>query len=81
MQEGFIPDHGDMAATWVSVWVAGSPKAKQGFWKKAQTGYGVESWGEEDAWAISAHRCAACGLVELYAMERPDPDATLRKPK
>ncbi len=74
MTEGFVPDFGDMAATWVSMFVAGTPKSRASKMEKFFRGQGVAGWDEEDAWAISAFRCDACGRLELFAKNRPDPE-------
>lgn len=74
MTEGFIPDFGDMAATWVSVFVAGTPKSRASAMAKFFRGQGVAGWEDTDAWAISAHRCDSCGRIELFARNRPDPE-------
>lgn len=71
---GFIPDHADMAAIWVSMFVEGTPKARASFWQKLRKGHGVAEWSDEAVWAITAHRCSDCGRVELYAKDRPDPN-------
>ena len=78
MVEGFIPDFGDMAATWVSVFVAGTPKSRESAVAKFFRGHGVAGWDEEDAWAISAFRCESCGRLDLFVKNRPDP--ALRHP-
>ena len=73
MTAGFIPDHADMAAVWVSVFVEGTPQARASFWEKLNKGHGVTNWADEAVWAVTAHRCNDCGRVELYAKDRPDP--------
>lgn len=80
MTEGFIPDHADMGATWVSVFVGGQPKSRESFWQKFRKGHGVAPWEEDDVWALTAQRCESCGRVELFAKERPDPELMARKP-
>jgi hypothetical protein len=80
MEQGFVPDHGDVAATWVSVWVRGAPEVKQGWWKKVNSGFGVV-WEEQDAWALDAWRCGTCGLVDLVALRRPTPGTTSKDPQ
>lgn len=80
MAEGFVPDHGGAASTWVSVFVQGAPQAKTGFWEQMQKGAGVRNWEDEDVWAIQAFRCGDCGRLELFARERPDPSTSLKKP-
>ena len=79
MTVGFIPDHGAMAATWVSLFVSGTPKGRASAWEKWQKGHGVAAWADEEAWALSAYRCEDCHRVELYASERPDPSVTLHR--
>ena len=78
MTEGFIPDFGDMAATWVSVFVEGTPTSRASGVAKFFRGHGVAGWDEGAAWALSAHRCETCHRVDLFATSRPDPD--LRHP-
>ena len=78
MTEGFIPDFGDMAATWVSQFVAGAPKTRASAVAKFFRGHGAAGWDEGDAWAITAFRCESCGRLDLFAKNRPDPE--LRHP-
>lgn len=73
MAEGFMPDHGDMAATWVSIFVAGTPQARTSAMEKFFRGTGLKPWEDEAVWAVKAYRCESCGKLELYAKDRPDP--------
>ncbi len=77
---GFIPDHAGGAAIWSSMFVEGTPQARSSFWEKLRKGQGIAEWSEESVWAITAHRCTACGRLELYAKDRPDPDTHGRPP-
>ena len=65
LEAGFIPDFGH-GATWVAVWVSGTPDRKKGFWETLRTGAGVATAGSEVR-TLEAHRCRKCGRVELYA--------------
>ena len=75
LEEGFIPDAGH-AQTWAAVWVAGAPSSKSTLMEVLRTGGGVSVTGV-NAKAIDAHRCTACGHLELYATRAPDPKQTL----
>lgn len=77
LEEGFIPDVGT-AQTWLAIWVPGAPSTSKGFWERLRTGGGVSLDGT-NAKAIEAHRCSACGHLELYATHAPDPGSTLAR--
>ena len=81
MSIGFIPDHGGMASTWITLFVEGAAKARASAWQKVQRGAGLEGWNPNEAWAITAYRCADCGRVDMFATERPDPDIGLHTRK
>ena len=67
MERGFIPDFG-MLATWASVWIPGQPDTNKSWLERVKTGGGV-SLESAQALALEAHRCADCGVVQLYALK------------
>ncbi len=74
MEQGFVPDFGT-AATWVAVWVQGTPEASKSVWEPIKTGSGI-GLGEGQARVIDAHRCPTCGKPELYATRAPELGST-----
>jgi hypothetical protein len=65
MEPGFVPDFGT-AATWVAVWVSGTPETRKSLRETLKTGAGV-GLGDADVKAIDAYRCPRCARIELYA--------------
>ncbi|MGE3636482.1 MAG: hypothetical protein AB7P00_41645 [Sandaracinaceae bacterium] len=75
-----MPDHGDMAATFVSVFVEGTPEARAGALAKFFRGHGHKPWEDDAAWAITAYRCESCGKLDHFAKDRPNPELKRQVP-
>lgn len=68
-EAGFIPDFG-MFAVWTAIWLPGEPNLDKGVWDRFRTGAGI---GTEvpGARMLEAHRCRKCGLLQIYALQKP----------
>ncbi len=61
MTEGFIADGGHRGFVDVGTWVAGAPE---------KTAFGSAKTNFRDRYFLKAFRCAQCGRVEMFALEK-----------